>query len=175
MSAWSDEEFQRVALSTKMAKRTLDACKEVLVNGRDGKDVADEKGMLPGQISRGIKLLRETQVEMVESVKKMRRSTESLRSYAIDSARALVRGNWGVKDAEPGNRYEGVCIMQTPGFMVQQVDRDLVVHDLGKIDTALVMMKELAIDYPADGGMARVEPVVRRMNQRAQDRGGVGR
>jgi hypothetical protein len=170
MSAWPEDEFQRVALSTKLAKRTIEACHQVLVLEQDGSVVAKALGLFPAQISRGIGILKEKQAELVESVENMRDSTQSLREFAIEEAKALVRGDWGVKDGVQGERYEGLVIMRTPGFVVQKVARDLVVHDLGRLQEVPVMTKPQEIDYPADGGKASVRAVPRRANERAADK-----
>ncbi len=174
MSVWTEDEFQRVAVASKMSKRTLDACQRVLVGGEDGKGVATELGIFPQQISRAVNTLIERHEEQVASINKMRESVESLKEYAVEQARLLVRGDWAVKDAVPGERYEGQVIMRTPGFVVQKVVRDLVVHDLGRLQDVPDMTKPMAIDYPADGERASVEPVPRRMNERAIDKS-VGR
>lgn len=176
MSVWSEEEFQRVAIASKMSQRTQEACKRVLVGGEEGFEVAKELGILPGQISRGVRTLKDRHEEQVKMVQQMRDSVESLKAYAVEQAKLLVRGDWGVKDAAPGMRYEGQAIMRTPGFVVQKVERDLIVHDLGRLQDMPDMTKPLIFDYSASGGAiggkASVTVAPRRAYERVEDRGG---
>lgn len=170
MRYWTEDEFQRTALSTKLSERTLAACRDVLVDGLSGVEAGLRHQILPAQISRGLKGLRERRAEMSESVELMKDSSEAMKAYAIQEARVAAPGFAGVEDAEPGRQYEGPGVMKTPGYFVQRVGTSLVIHDLGKLQQSPNMNARLEIAYPRDGGLASVK-------EKALDhgKGGVGR
>lgn len=57
--AWSESEFDRVALKTTLSKRTIRACKAVLVDAQSTTSVAAEQGIDASQLVRGINSFRE--------------------------------------------------------------------------------------------------------------------
>lgn len=164
MHLWTEDAFQRTAISTKLSNRTLAACHDVLVDGLSGVEAGLLHHILPPQISRGLKVLRDRQAEMMENVGLMKDSKMELKSYAVQEARGIAGGDLVVEDAEPGRRYEGPGIVKTLGFMVQRVGRVGVIHDLGKLQQLPNMNAQLEIEYPKDGGLALV-------NEKLPDRG----
>ena len=54
MTKWSEAEFDRYAIGTKITERTLDACRDVLVNQVPGVEAARTRKLFPGQVSRAI-------------------------------------------------------------------------------------------------------------------------
>jgi len=164
---WTEEDFQRVALSTKLSEKTLAACRDVLVEGKSGVDAAMLHGVLPAQVSRGKKNLEERLQELSANVEKMSNSREAMKEYAIREAKLFAAGLARVEEAVPGGRYEGPGVLSTPGFIVQRVGRDLIVHDLGKLSQTPNLHSRLEIEYPKDGGMASL---VEKM-ERASDKG----
>lgn len=55
---WTEDEFQRVATKTTLPNRTLMACKDILVGGISSTVAAKQHSVLPPEISRGLKSLR---------------------------------------------------------------------------------------------------------------------
>ncbi len=184
MGLWTEEEYQRTANSTKLSKKTVAACRSVLVDGLSNTEAATLHGVMTQHISRSLKALRDRQAEMVKTVESMSVSRDTLRAYALQEAKAVAvaAGRWEVEDAQPGRSYEGPVIMQTPGFMVQRMVRTLVIHDLGKFREPPNISDNLKIDYPEDGGLAVVsenkpEPEKKTEPEKKPGRGpgGVGR
>jgi hypothetical protein len=64
MAVWTDAEFQRVALDTRLSKRTLAACRSVLVDGMTGVEAGELHSMVPAQISRGLGPMRDRRDEL---------------------------------------------------------------------------------------------------------------
>jgi hypothetical protein len=164
MALWSDEDFQRVAVTTKLSSRTLAACRDVLVNGLSGVDSGAKHGLLTPQISRALKQLKTLQSELTASVDLMQDSKIALHDYAVKEAKAAAIGAAVVRDAEPGREYEGPTFLRTPGFIIQKVGRDLVIHDLGKLDCVPGANVNLSIRYPEDGKLASVKIKVQEKN-----------
>lgn len=54
-TTWTEDEFQRVANTTRLSNRTLAACHDVLVGGVPSVDAATRHGVVPPQVSRGLK------------------------------------------------------------------------------------------------------------------------
>lgn len=159
MSLWTEEEFQRIAGTTKLSARTLLGCHDVLVDGMAGVDVAALHGLFPAQISRGIAGLREKQAKLEEIEQVKLQAKEAEKSFAVEAARVAVGKNLKVEDAEPGWSYEGAGIVQVGGFLVQKVGRIGVVHDLGKLQLVPKMNVSVTIEYPHDGKLAVVSEV----------------
>jgi len=51
---WTEDEFHRVALKTKLSNRTVEACWDVLINGDQARTVAMKKLISPAQLMRGL-------------------------------------------------------------------------------------------------------------------------
>lgn len=168
---WSPEDFQRVAVSTKLSARTLAACRDVLVDGKSGVDAAAEHGMPPPQISRGLKILRDRQEEMIKSAKYLTQDTNLLKFTAEQVAKNIIGDEFEIEDAQPGKRYEGMPVVNTHGFFVQRVGRSGVIHDVGKLDQVPAMNSRVRIEYPKDGGLAKVERLEPGFARRAEDLG----
>lgn len=156
MNPWTEAEFQRVAIRTRLSDRTLAACKEVLVDGISGIDAAAKHKTFPAQISRAIGVLREKQAGMLESAQALQSGEELLKLTAAQVAKNILGHDLFVKDAVPGQTYEGPVIVNTHGFAVQKVGRSGVLHDLGKLLNAPPINVSLSIAYPARGGKAVV-------------------
>lgn len=168
---WTEEEFNRVAPNTRLSTRTLNACRAVLVDGRPGKEVSEDLKIVHPQISRGIRVLEKAAAELSEAAKIIGTTQETLKAYAVQEARLSLGEGVAVRDAQPGGVYEGPPVLKTPGFLVQKVGRDAVIHDLGKLEYSPNMNAwRLEVIYPKDGRLASVAE-----KQPEQSRGGRGR
>jgi hypothetical protein len=168
MSRWTESEFQRVAMGTKLSGRTLAACSSVLVDGMSGIDAAAQHKMTTPQISRGIGVLRDQREQIVTDAKVLRLDDVILKYAAEKAAKNLLGPGLAIGDALPGKAYEGPMIVNTPGFMVQKVGRGGVMHDLGKFEQMPVINIPLVIAYPKDGGKA-VVTLVGLANEQVRD------
>lgn len=157
MSLWTEEEFQRAALQTRLKDSTKAACRMVLVQGVKGGEAAAEHKIFQSQLSRGLALLKEKQSEMSQSAQALQSAETLGKMTAIQIARNLLGVGLGVDDAEPGNSYEGPVIVNNSGFLIQKVGRSGVAHDLGKLDKNPPLNVPIVIQYAA-----------------GQDRGNVG-
>lgn len=157
MSLWTESEFQRVALTTKLSERTLAACRDVLIEGASGIDAAATHKMFPAQISRAIGVLRDKQASMIESAKTMNEGAHLLKFTAAQAAKKIVGPGLAINDAELGKIYVGQVIVITHGFVVQKVGQSGVMHDLGNLEKMPPLNVSLTITYPKYSDKASVK------------------
>ena len=160
MDRWTDEEFRRVAPNTRIKDRTLDACKDVLVDGMSGIDAAQKHKMFPAQISRAITTLRGKQAEMIAFPVVRKESAELNQLVAAETAKALLGQGFESRVAQPGQTYKGPLVIQAAGYLVQNVGRGGVLHDVANFELIPALKEEVRISYGKDGGMAQVSPVL---------------
>ena len=158
---WTEEEFQRIAINTRLSSRTLSACHDVLVDGLSGVDAAKLRSVLPTQISRSINAMRDRQEELLKSVAVLSESANAMKLIAVKEAQQLGGEKAVIKEAVVGQAYEGTCLQITPGFAIQKVGRFLVIHDLGRLSQEPPTGKRLKIEYPEGGGLASVSESVK--------------
>lgn len=164
---WSDTDFQRVAVNTKLSERTIEACRDVLVNGMSGKDAGIKHSVLPAQISRALKTIREDSLNLPNLVIAMQNSVEGMKLFAIQEAKAEFPSFSIIEEIEADKTYLGPIVMKTPGFVVQRTGHSLVVHDIGKLQRSPGMGNILEIEYPKGGGLASVNE--KSLDRRADD------
>lgn len=131
MNLWSEEDLRRAALKTKIADRTLEACRDVLVRGISPTDAAAKHQIFISAISRATGTLREKHDKMIESAATLAQSREVMKLTAIQVAQNIVGHHFTVKDAEAGKTYLGRIIVNTQGYVVQKVGRTGVIYDQG--------------------------------------------
>lgn len=153
---WTEDDFQRIALSTRLSTRTVAACRAILVDGVSGVEAGALHKMHPAQISRALGVLRDRQEELVESAKTLQSESALLKYTAVQVAKNIVGAGLEIADAEPGKTYEGQVIVNTHGFLVQKVGRIGVIHDLGKLEARPTLNAVLEIKYPQNGGKAAI-------------------
>lgn len=178
MPLWNEADFQRVALATKLGKRTLEACRDVLVSGMPGVEAAQRWKLLPPQISRGVNTLKSKQTQMLESADSLKVDSNLLKYTAIQIAKLMMGERFNVVDAVPGKVYEGPIILNSHGYLVQKIGAVGVAHDLGNFQQAPQLNSPVSIGYTNEG----MSPLVTSINvgdhynfgRRAEDRG-VGR
>lgn len=171
MGEWTSEEFKRIAVSTKLSDRTLAACHDVLVEGKSGVVAGLDHQMAPAQVSRGLRVLRDRQSELIRSAHNMKIDTNLLKYTAEQIAKNIKGEGFDIKDPQSGRRYEGVPVVNTHGFLVQQVGRSGIIHDLGRLERVPTMNNKVGIEYPAGAGQAKVEDLGPALVRRAADRG----
>ena len=162
MSVWSETEFQRVAAGTKLSERTLAACRDVLVDGLPGSEVARKHHVFQSQISRSIGLLQKRQLEIVENASALYFDTTAfLKAAVLQIAKHAIGDNFDVQDASPGRTYEGPILVNSHGFLVQRVGRTGILHDAGALERIPTSNAAQSITYPRDGvGKASVSEVL---------------
>ena len=177
MILWTEADFQRVALTTKLAERTLAACRDVLVGGVSGVEAAQNWQLFPAQISRSVGILKNKQIEMLESANSLREDSNLLKHTAIQIAKCMMGDKFNVVDAVPGKSYEGPVIVNSHGFLVQKIGLSGIAHDLGDFKVVPPLNKPLEISYSSRGvspSVSEIEFPDRRANalgRRADDRG----
>lgn len=147
---WTEADFQRVALSTKLSQRSVEACRSVLVDGLSGVQAAALHKVFPAQISRSLGTLRERHGEMVRSAEAFKDDTAVLRFTAGQVAKSMLGDSLVVEDAQPGKQYDGPVVANIHGFLVQKVGRNGIIHDLGDLDRLPSLNTPLTIVYPND-------------------------
>lgn len=156
MERWTEDEFRRIALDTRISERTLDACRDVLVGGMLGVDAANKHKMFPSQISRALTTLREKHAEVIEISSVSKESDEMLQYVASEVAKALQGKDFQCVLAEAGQTYDGQVIAQSKGYLVQKVGRVGVLHDLARFSKLPPLNEDLRIAYGKAGGLAKV-------------------
>lgn len=173
MKVWSEADFLRAAHLTKLNERTLAACREVLVRGVPGVEVAARLQIFPAQISRGVGILKSKHHEMIESAGALVDEKNLLKYTMVQIAKCMMGEKFSVSDAEVGKTYTGPVILNTHGFLVQKVGKHGVAHDLGKFDKVPPLNTLLSISYPENGAHPNISDVSTdaSLDRRAGDRG----
>lgn len=151
MDRWTEAEFDRVADKTRIQARTLDACKDVLVNGMPGSEAATKHKMFQPQISRALTTLREAHAKSGELKQSLMASPEIARHMAVEIAKGVLGPATDVTMAEPGKSYAGKIAVSTVGFVVQKVGRSAVLHDKAALSAAPEQGANVEIAYGTDG------------------------
>lgn len=151
---WSEEDFHRVALRTRISDRNLDACRDVLVEGMTPTDAATKHKIFISALSRATGTLREKREQLQHEALKqeLEQSRDVMRLTAIQVAKNIVGADFNVKDAEAGRTYEGPVVVNTHGFVVQKVGRTGVLYDLDKFQDAPPHGRSVTISVPENGG-----------------------
>ena len=156
MERWSEDELRRVASQTRVSERTLDACRDVLVEGMSGVAAAEKHKMFAAQISRALTTLRDKQTEMGNGVPVGKNSVNIDQYIATEVARALMGQEFECSVAQPGRTYEGTMLAQSKGYFVQKVGRTGVLHPIAAFEQVPAMHQPLTVAYDRDGGKAKV-------------------
>lgn len=157
MALWTEELFKQVAQSTKLSEGVKLACHDVLVDGFETKEAAERHGKLSPAVSRGLSTLRTKLKEIEQAAMSIRDLRESLKVSAINMARGLTGESLKVIDAKPGHSYQGKVLCRNEGYLVQNIGRDAVIHDVGKLEKIPGSHENLVeISYKTPDGMASV-------------------
>jgi hypothetical protein len=151
MELWNDEDFKRTAAGSKLEPRTIDACRDVLVQGMSGVVAAEKHNMAATHISRGINNLRDRQIAMVQVAGALAEDIRVLQSAAEKMAIDMFGQGFLLVDAKPGGRYEGGVVVSAHGFMVQKTGRKGIVHDIGKLNVVPLIGEMVLVRYAAEG------------------------
>lgn len=161
MERWTEDEFRRVAHNTRISERTLEACRDVLVDGISGVAAAEKHKMFAPQISRALTTLRDKQAKIMENVSVAKDADQMQQYIATEVARSLVGKDFECILAKPGHAYEGPMIGQTSAYLIQKVGRQGVLHDLTRFVEPPPLKTNLRISYDMEGAFAHVgKPVV---------------
>lgn len=159
MERWTEDQLRQVASLTRVKERTLDACRDVLVEGMTGIAAAEKHKMFPAQISRALTTLRDKQAEMIEKVT-VRNETLNLEQYiASEVGRALVGDDFQCNLAQPGRVYEGNMLALSKGYLVQKVGRTGVLHPVNAFERIPALNQPLTVSYEQANGKATVTEV----------------
>lgn len=156
MDGWTEEEFQRVAQLTRISERTLEACKDVLVNGMRQYAAAEKHKMFDPQVARAITILRTKQAELVDISAVEQDSAQMAQLVAAGTAKALFGPNFNSRLAQPGQSYTGLAAFESSGFLLQMVGSGGILHDLTKLAERPAPKSKVCITYDKKGGLARV-------------------
>jgi hypothetical protein len=156
MTLLSEGEFQRLAVTARLAPDAMSACQAVLVGGMRVGDVAALHGIASAHILREVGAIHDMREEMIRSAEAMRDPVELMKFTAAAVAKNMVGEGLTVADAQAGKEYVGRTIVNTHGFAVQQVGHTGVLHDHGKLNQVPPLKVLLTIAYPKDGGIATV-------------------
>ncbi|MES2879208.1 MAG: hypothetical protein V4713_12360 [Pseudomonadota bacterium] len=176
MTIWTEAEFQRVAVNTRIADRTLVACRDVLVEGMSVTEAAAKHKTFISQISRANITLREKQQQMTEvapAVPALDDKTATSRSAAMQAAKDICGQAFSVRDAVPGHTYEGQIVAKTQDFVIQKVGRSGVLYELNKFKSEPPLNADVIIKVSERQG--RLTMFVSDRNPGRQQDKGVGR
>lgn len=156
METWTEFEFQRVARTTRLNERSLEACKDVLVEGMVGAAACEKHKIFHSQLSRSLSVLREKR-EVVAQIAQT--SAEKQQNLASEVGKALFGRGFHSDLAEPGKVYKGQVVAQTDGYLIQKVGRSGVLHELTNLKRVPPLNADVQIKYPREGGAAAVTEV----------------
>ena len=159
MELWTEVEFQRVALRTRIAERTLAACTDVLGEGLSGMDAAAKHQMFQAQISRAIGTLREKQEQSAQRAVTLRDDAALREAMATGVAKHLLGDAAPVKSAQFGQIYEGPGIAVASDYLVQRVGSSGVLHDIGNLPEVPPLKVSLRLEYPAEKGLVNITKI----------------
>jgi hypothetical protein len=162
MKRWTEKEFDSVIEHMpRLAENTVKACREVLVNGLTGAEASRITGVLPPHISRalaklGVKReeLHENLLNQAKSLKVMNNAASIdsiLRVAAMEAARSIKGQDWIIRQAQPGQTYEGNGVVMTGGYFVQDVGRVGVLHHVHNLNVEPILGKRIEIQYSEQG------------------------
>lgn len=179
MGRWNGTDFQRVALSTRLSERTLSACRDVLVEGMSGIDAAAKWQLFPAHISRSVGVLKNKQIELLESATTLQKDSNLLKHTVALISKSMFGEKFNVFDAASGQSYDGPIVINSHGFLVQKVRAHGVMHDLGAFEKIPAINVPLNIDYSNKGPRPVVTDISRSFidhhsdvrGRRAEDRG----
>jgi hypothetical protein len=152
MMLWSETEFDRVSKGTRLSIRSLNACRDVLVNGVSPGIAAREHKMFAAAVSRSLGLLREKQAEIQLGAQAYIENNMNLKIAAELVARALMGTGAMLFDPSPGQNYEGQVLAVQHGFAIQKIGMFAALHDLGVLPELPKVGDKVSITYPRDGG-----------------------
>lgn len=156
MDRWTEAEFERVADKTRIQARTLEACKDVLVNGMAGTEAASKHQMFQAQISRALTTLRDAHARSGQIKQAVMESPEVARHLAVEIAKGVLGPATVVTPAEPGKSYAGKIAVSTVGYIVQKVGRSAILHDKADLSHIPEQGAHVEIAYGAFSGKAVV-------------------
>lgn len=171
MERWNENEFRRVAQTTRISTRTLDACKDVLVDGMSGTAAAEKHRMFPAHVSRALTTLRDKQADLMKFATVRKDSDEMLQYMASEVAKHLYGQDFESKLAQPGQTYEGPIVVRGKGYLVQKVGRGGILHDIAHFDHIPPLQQDLRIDYDSLGQPTKVAPLDAPEKTRSSDLG----
>lgn len=153
--SWKESEFRQASLNSELSQRTLSACYAVLVGGASNSDAAKEYKVPSPSISRGITGLL-ARLEKEISVDDLRELKGIMKAGAVDAARKIAGEGLVIEDAKAGYSYTGPIIAKFENFSVQKFGPGGIVHDDSSLNQVLVKGEKFMIEYPANGGLAKV-------------------
>lgn len=177
---WTEKEFKRVAVQTRLGEKTVAACHDVLVLGTTGAEAAERHGLRPPHVSRGLKVLGEKRTELraldakdVKALKLMEAVhgvTSLLNAAAREAAQSIKGEGWIIRESVPGDTYEGAGVVKVGGFFVQDIGRVGVLHSLQDLASEPMLGKRLEIVYPRTEGKGVVNEIALGLGTRSKER-----
>lgn len=171
---YSLKKFEAVAEKTNLGSSTVNALREVLVNGLSNVETFEKHGILAPQISRGLKLFREKEAELAQITKEQKESamienlddvTKSIylkqsvmKSEDVRAAREIIGNRNVFFDAEPGNQYTGAVVYCGQSNIFQKCGNKCIIHDKGNLSKLPKVNSIVNIEYPKDKKLALVVP-----------------
>lgn len=154
---WTPQTFGWVADSTNLSERTLNASRDVLIDGMSGVEAAAKHAMPAPQISRAVTTMRRTREEIVESAQAVGAPPSHVsKTSAVEIAKALSGNDLEFIDAERGLNYKGAVFVNSHGFVVQKAQNVWVIHDLANFVVDPPYNEPIAIFHPMNGSKAIV-------------------
>jgi hypothetical protein len=168
MGPWTQDEFLRAAVTTRINPRTLDACRDVLVEGLGTSAAAEKHKMFAAQVSRALTTLREKHAASMEVHAGRENDAELQVRLATYVGKAVMGDRFESVPAEVGRSYEGPVVGQTAAFLVQRVGQQGVLHDLAKLASVPALHSDVTIAYPENGERATCVPIQRAEKKSAE-------
>jgi hypothetical protein len=157
MDHWTEDEFRRAATGTRLSPRSIEACRDVLVEGMTGIAAAARHQMLPAQLSRALGTLRERQADFERLATGRAKSGEMEVFTASEVGRAIYGPGFQSSLPDPHTTYEGPVVGCTPVYLIQKVGRTGILHPLSRLGEVPAVHSNVRISYGDRLEPARVE------------------
>lgn len=134
----NDTEFEQLVGKTRLGKRSVDAARLVLVEGKRQVDACQEAGIPASQLSRVITML-EKEEQLLKSALVHKISSDNpleiSHAEAVKDARDLLGENILVRHAPRDGQTDGVVLFKKGHHLIQKIrDNEVMVHESRNIN-----------------------------------------
>jgi hypothetical protein len=172
-SRYTDKKFYEVVEKTGLGSSTINGLYEHLVNGLKNVEASEKAGILPAQLTRGLRtfedkvselnqLKREKEEQKLvtnldDATKSIYLKQSLIKSNDVNEARELVGKNTSFVDAEAPNSYSGTIVYIGHSNVFQQCGTNCVIHASGNLSKLPQINEVVSIEYSNTKKLASVQ------------------
>lgn len=171
--SYTDKKFREIVEKTGLGSSTIKGLYEHLVNGLKNVDASERAGILPAQLTRGLRTFEEKVAEL-DQIKKEKQEEKLvanldsatkaiyhkqalIKSNDVKEARDLVGNQVPFLDAELGNVYTGKIVYCGQANIFQECSSKFIIHDSGNLSKLPKVNELVDIEYSYNKKMATVK------------------